>query len=105
MEIKRPRKSESIHIKDVLTAILRNCRTETNAELAEIRKIWNAILDQTISDNAQPTALKGNVLLVTVKSSTLTHQLRFLSRDIIQAINRLTDHRRITEIKMKTGTF
>jgi len=105
MEKNRQRKSESIHIKEVLSAIIRNCRTETSTELAEIRKIWNAILDKTISDNAQPTALKGSILLVTVKSSTLTHQLRFLTQDIIQAVNRMSDRLRITEIKIKTGTF
>jgi predicted nucleic acid-binding Zn ribbon protein len=105
MEKKRQRKSESIHIKDVLSDILRHCRTEKNTELAEIRKIWNAILDQTISDNAQPTALKGSILLVTVKSSTLTHQLRFLVQEIITAINQMSGRSRITEIKIKTGTF
>lgn len=105
MENKRPRKSESIHIKEVLAGIIRNCRTETHSELSEIRKSWNAILDNAVTDNAQPTALKGSTLLVTVKSSTLTHQLRFLAQDIITAINQMSGRSRITEIKIKTGTF
>lgn len=104
MEKKRAATSESTHIKEVLRAILRDCRTETHGELSEIRKIWNAVVDQTVAEHAQPTALKGSVLLVTVKSSTVSHQLRFLTRNIIAAVNR-SFSRRITEIKIKTGTF
>ena len=105
MKNNRSRKSESIHIKDVLSAIIRDCRKETNTELLEIRKFWNSILDTAVTDNAQPTALKGSTLLVTVKSSRLTHQLRFRTQDIIGAINRMSGRRRISKIKIKTRTF
>lgn len=105
MKKKRARKSEYVHIKNVLSTVISNCRPETNSALSEIRKIWNAEFDKAITENAQPTALKGAILLITVKSSTLTHQLRFLANDIIQAINRETGQHRITEIKFKTGNF
>ncbi len=105
MKNQRPGKSEYIHIKEVLSTVIRNCRPEGNSELSEIRKIWNAELNTSITDNAQPTAMKGTTLLVTVKSSTLTHQLRFLANDIVKAINRVSGRQRIAEIKYKTGTF
>ncbi len=101
----RSKNSDYVHIKDVLSSVIRNCRKESNTELSEIRKIWNSMLDKAVTDNAQPMALKGATLLIIVKSSTLTHQLRFITKDIIQAINRGTGRHQITEIKLKTGSF
>ncbi len=105
MKKQRSRNSKYVHIKDVLSTVIRSCRKESNTELSEIRKIWDSVFDKAVTDNAQPTALRNTTLLITVKSSTLTHQLRFLTNDIIEAINRGTDHHRITEIKLKTGSF
>ncbi|MBC2713912.1 MAG: DUF721 domain-containing protein [Desulfobacteraceae bacterium] len=105
MKNRRSKNSEYVHIKDVLSTVISNCRPEANSALSEIRETWNSELNKAITDNAQPTALKGGTLLITVKSSTLTHQLRFLTNDIIQAINRETAPHRITEIKFKTGSF
>lgn len=105
MKKKRPRKSESIHIKEVLSAVIRTCRKESNTVLSGIRKTWNSELDKAITDHAQPTALKGSVLLITVKSSTLSHQLRYMTNDILHVINRKAENYRISELKIKTGTF
>jgi hypothetical protein len=105
MKKKRSRNSEYIHIKEVLSSVIRTCRKESNPVLSEIRKTWNAELDKVITDNAQPTALKGSILLVTVKSSTLSHQLRYLTNDILNVINRGAENYRISELKIKTGNF
>jgi hypothetical protein len=105
MKKKRSRNSEYIHIKEVLSSVIRTCRKESNTVLSEIRKTWNAELDKVITDNAQPTALKGSILLVTVKSSTLSHQLRYLTNDILNVINRGAENYRISELKIKTGNF
>jgi len=105
MKNRRSKKSESVHIKNVLSSIIRNCRKESNTELSKIKKTWNAELDKTITDHAQPTALKGSALLVTVESSTLTQQLRFLTNEIIHIINHKAENYRISELKLKTGNF
>ncbi len=105
MKKKRSRNSEYIHIKEVLSSVIRTCRKESNTVLSEIRKTWNAELDKVITDHAQPTALKGSILLVTVKSSTLSHQLRYLTNDILNVINRQTKNYQISELKIKTGNF
>jgi predicted nucleic acid-binding Zn ribbon protein len=105
MKKKRSRNSEYIHIKEVLSSVIRTCRKESNTVLSEIRKTWNAELDKVITDHAQPTALKGSILLVTVKSSTLSHQLRYLTNDILNVINRGAENYRISELKIKTGNF
>ena len=105
MKHQRPKRSEYVHIKDVLSEVVRHCRKESDTALFDIRKTWNTELDKTFTDHAQPTALKGGTLLITVKSSTLTHQLRFLTEDIIRMINRNSVNYRISDLKIKTGNF
>lgn len=105
MKKKRSRNSEYIHIKEVLSSVISTCRKESNTVLSEIRKTWDAELDKVITDHAQPTALKGSILLVTVKSSTLSHQLRYMTNDILNVINRGAENYRISELKIKTGNF
>lgn len=102
---KRSKKSELIHVKNVLNGLLRNCRKESDTDLGEIRQIWNAILDKSVIENAQPAALKDGILLVKIKSPTLTHQLRFQLSDIIENINIAMSDARITEIKLTIGNF
>lgn len=101
----RPEKAEAIHIKNILDTLVRSCRKESDTELTQIREIWNALLSKAITQNAQPAALKDNVLLVKIKSPTLTHQLRFQLNDIINDINYTMGYTRITEIKLKIGNF
>ena len=105
MQDRRSQKSESVHIKEVLHAIISSCRKETHTELDIIRRIWRSALPEPVTANAQPSALKEGILLVTVKSSTVAHQLRFQLNDIIKKINYEMGHDRIGEIKLKTGTF
>jgi len=106
MQNRRPYKNaESVHIKEVLQAIINSCRKETHTELESIQRIWRATFQPPITDNAQPTALKEDILLVTVKSSTVVHQLRFQLRDMIKKINQAVGSDRIREIKLKTGNF
>jgi hypothetical protein len=106
MQNRRPYKNrESVHIKEVLQVIINSCRKETHTELESIQRIWRATFQSSITDNAQPTALKEDILLVTVKSSTVAHQLRFQLRDMIKKINQEIGSDRIHEIKLKTGNF
>lgn len=106
MHNRRPYKNaESMHISEVLHAIINTCRKETRTELDLIRQIWDSSFPAAVTDHAQPSALKESTLLVTVKSSTVAHELRFQLRDMIQRINQAIGHGRISEIKLKTGHF
>jgi len=106
MQNRRPYKNaQSVHIKEVLQTIISSCRKETHTELETIQRIWRATFQPPITDNAHPTALKEDILLVTVKSSTVVHQLRFQLRDVIKKINQKIGSDRIREIKLKTGNF
>lgn len=105
MQDKRSKNSESVHVREVLHTLILSCRKETHTELDIIRRIWNSALNASVTANAQPAALKESILLVTVKSSTVAHQLRFQLLDIMEKINIEMGHDRISEIKLKTGTF
>ena len=105
MPSRRPANAKYAHIKDVLATVLENCRKESCADLARVKNIWNAELDPLITAHAQPTAIRSGILLVTVKSSTLTHQLRFLAKDIIHVINSEARQPLVSELKIITGHF
>lgn len=100
----KPRKTgQFTHIGDLLPGIVKSMRRETDTELARIRDIWNQVLEPDIAEHAQPAALKDDTLLVHVASPTLTQQLRFLTPDIMDQLNRVIGDRRINQIKYKVG--
>jgi len=95
--------SEFTHIKDIIEAIVPRCRREANTEMARIRRIWDNVLPDEVIENAQPAALKNDILLVHVRSSTVTHQLRFMVEEIKQHLNTPEGARPIQSIKFKVG--
>lgn len=105
MKERRSGKAESVHIREVLQAILSTCRKDSPTELDAIRRVWNASFHPAVAEGAQPSALRNQTLFITVKSSTLAHQLRFKRQDIIDAINNALGADRVKDIKLKTGQF
>ena len=91
------------HIKEVIESILPQCRRESDTAMGRIRKIWNDVLPPEVTENAQPAAIKSDILLVHVRSSTLTHQLRFLVEEIKQHLNAADNAYPINSIKFKVG--
>ena len=101
MNEKRPSQPGFTHIKDLIDQIIGKCYSSGNTEFLEIQKIWNRILKNEITDYAQPASLKNGILLIHVKSPTLTHQLRFLAKDITNQINQSVGEEKISSIKFK----
>jgi hypothetical protein len=101
MSQKRASQSGFTHIKDVIVDIIGNCRVSDNAEFIEIQRIWKHCVENTVIDHAIPASFKNGVLLIHVKSPTLTQQLRYQAKDIIQQINHALGENRISEIKLK----
>lgn len=105
MNIKTKRKDSDkvIHISDVISSILKNVRYESNEDMMKIWRSWNNIVGKTIAENAQPAAFKKNILIVYAVSSTWTHQLQFLKKDIITKVNGALGKTLVKEIKFKIG--
>lgn len=91
------------HIGEVLPEIIRQFRRETDSELARIKELWQHGLDPEISENSRPEALKNDILLVNVASSTVTQHLRFFTPGIIEQLNRALGEDRISQIRYKIG--
>ncbi len=103
MADQRKRQGEYSHISEVLSGIVKTIRSESATDLSMIREEWNRIVDPAIAAHARPEALKKDILLVKVASSTLTHRLRFMTPGLIEQINRAMGEDRITEIRYTTG--
>jgi len=103
MTSKKRKSSDFTHIREILEAILPQSRREGDTEIAKIRRIWNQIIPPEMAEHAQPATLKNDVLMVHVTSSTLTHQLRFMTEEIKQHLNAGENTSQINTIKLKVG--
>ncbi|MFW6284544.1 MAG: DUF721 domain-containing protein [Desulfosalsimonas sp.] len=101
----RYRNDQFSHISDVLSALVGQLRRESHSDLYRIQQIWNSVLDPVIAENSRPAALKNDILLVHVASSTVTQQMRFITPQIIEQINRGMGDDRISRIQYKIGTI
>ncbi len=105
MDRPRYRNEKFSHISDVLSGLVGQLRRESHSDLYRIQQIWQSVLDPVIYENSRPAALKNDVLLVNVASSTVTQQMRFITPQVIEQINRVMGEGRISRIKYKIGTI
>ena len=84
---------------------MKTIRHNPEEQLLEVFEIWNQIVGASVSQNAQPTAFKGKLLLVEVNSSVWMQQLQFLKEDIIGKINATIGETVVEDIKFKIGTL
>lgn len=91
------------HIGEVLQDALRNCRRETNEQLAWMDACWSELVGDTIGQHSYPAAMKGRLLLVNVSSSVWLHEMRFLKTDLIEKINQRWGQPLIGDIKFKVA--
>lgn len=101
MNKKRPSQPEFTHIKDLIDKIIGNCRVSENAEFIEIQRAWKRCMENAVTDHAIPVSFKKGILMIHVKSPTLTQQLRYQVKEIIKQINHALGENKITEIKLK----
>jgi predicted nucleic acid-binding Zn ribbon protein len=102
MAKKRP-KSKFIHISSVLDKVLNANQVEASGGLERILPMWNHTVGATIAANAQPAALKGQILLVYVANSSWMQQLLFYKDEIITKLDAALGKGAVTEIKFKIG--
>ena len=100
---RKKRQAKFVHIGDIIGDVLGNYRREPAADIVMVWHIWDTVVGDVISQNAQPAAFKGRVLLVHVSSSTWIHQLQFLKKEIIDNLNRELGKTLIDDLKFKIG--
>jgi len=92
-----------VHIGNVINDVLKKYRHKTDAELVQIRQVWDGIVDHAIAQNAQPAAFKGRILLVHVTSSSWIHQLQFLKKEMVAKLNDTLGKTLVDDLKFKIG--
>ena len=97
------KRSDFVHIRNILDDVLKPYRTKTDFELKEVWRLWDATVGKTIAQNARPAAFKGKLLIVHVSSSSWIHQLQFLKNDLITKLNTALGKSLIAELKFKIG--
>ena len=104
MKSKRNKTKGFDSLSNILPKVMKTFRHSPDEKLLQVFEMWNRIVGEPVSQNAQPTAFKGRLLLVAVNSSVWMHQLQFLKEDIICKINKTMGEKVVEDIKFKIGT-
>jgi predicted nucleic acid-binding Zn ribbon protein len=89
---------------DLMPTVLKNIRWDRRRMEAEILRVWNQLLDPSISAHAQPTGLARGTLFVTVDSSVwLDEIVRYRRKDILDRLQHSFGREQIARISFRTG--
>jgi len=92
-----------VPLKQVLDQVMASCRREPDLHMTRIWEHWDAVVGTVTSENAQPAAFNGRLLIVHVSSSVWIQQPRFMKDGIIRQINEALGEPLLAEIKFKIG--
>ena len=71
--------------------------------LVAIRTAWSEIVGADTARAAQPVAIEGDTLIVLTNSSAWSHQLSFLSMEIVRSLRTLPGGRGIARLRFRVG--
>ncbi len=100
---KKNKKSELIHISDILTSALSRYRPAMDTEMTKIWDIWHDAVGKPANMNAMPDSFKDGILIVNVSSSAWIYQLRFREKEMIKNINKQLKKIKIKQMRFKIG--
>ncbi|MBN2506319.1 MAG: DUF721 domain-containing protein [Verrucomicrobia bacterium] len=74
-------------VRDVMPRVLQSLRMDRRRAEAEIVRVWNHLLDPSITAHAQPTALAKGTLFVSVDSNVWLHEIvRYRREEILERL-------------------
>jgi predicted nucleic acid-binding Zn ribbon protein len=89
---------------DVLPKLLKDLRIDARQGEAEIVKVWNSLLDPTITAHAQPANLHKGTLFVNVDSSVwLSEIVRYRRKEILDRLQHSFGKNLIQKISFRIG--
>ncbi len=84
--------------------VLTNLGLDRRRAEAEIARVWNNLIDPTITAHAQPTGLNKGTLFVTVDSSPwLDEIVRYRRKEILDRLQHSFGRDLITRISFRVG--
>lgn len=88
----------------LLPRVLSDLRIDRRRSEAEIVKVWNSVLDPTITAHAQPTGLHKGTLFVAVDSSPwLSEIVRYRRKEILNRLQHSFGRDLISRISFRIG--
>jgi len=103
MNNKKETDQEAVPVGKLVDQLLGKYRQESDQGITRLWDLWEETVGGLIAENTRPAAFKGKILIVYVTSSTWTHQLQFLKKDIIEKVNNALGEELVEEIKFKIG--
>lgn len=88
----------------IMPAVLTRLRMDQRRGEAEIVRVWNNLLDPTITAHAQPTGIHKGTLFVTVDSNVwLDEIVRYRRREILDRLQHSFGRELIKKISFRVG--
>ena len=89
---------------DVMPAIFKELRMDKRQSEAEVVKVWNKLLDPTITAHAQPTGVRKGTLFVNVDSNVwLSEIVRYRRKEILDRLQHCFGKEFIVRISFRVG--
>ena len=87
-----------------LSQVMSRMGLERKRDEAEIGKVWNALIDPTLTAHAQPTGIRNGTLFVTVDNSVwLDEIVRYRRKEIIARMQSSFGKETIAKISFRVG--
>jgi predicted nucleic acid-binding Zn ribbon protein len=87
-----------------MPGVLSRLGLERKRAEAEVARVWNHLIDPTLTAHAQPTGLHKGTLFVTVDSSVwLDEIVRYRRREILERLQHSFGKDLISRISFRTG--
>jgi len=103
-DAEKAQKVAARNVADLLPAVLSELRIDARQGDAEIVRVWNALLDPTLTAHAQPANLNKTTLFVNVDSSVwLSEIVRYRRKEILDRLQNSFGKSRIQKISYRIG--
>jgi predicted nucleic acid-binding Zn ribbon protein len=88
----------------VMPGLVKRLRLEQRRSEAEIAKVWNDLIDPTVTSHAQPTGIHKGTLFVNVDSNVwLSEIVRYRRQEILQRLQHAFGSGLIARISFRVG--
>jgi predicted nucleic acid-binding Zn ribbon protein len=102
--LEKVRERAAKRVNEVMPQILARIRMEKRQSEAEILKVWNDLMDPSITAHAQPTGIHKGTLFVTVDSSVwLSEIVRYRRREILDRLQHSFGREMVQKISFRVG--
>jgi len=88
----------------IMPRVLKDLRMDSRRAEAEIVKVWNNLIDPTITAHAQPVGIRKGTLFVTVDSSVwLSEIVRYRRKEILDQLQHSFGREFVAKISFRVG--